>query len=170
MVIFFNKVVGIEISAERVLLGIAALMTGGVWAWISLKGKMPFAKKGESLPYTLPTAQSPTQKLMRGLFVFVGTFIYVMLAIIPETIAYSLLRILSFGGRIFDTLGLLALIVMVLVIVIYDLALKAKHRLFPQTKPKEKSPYVSWYLNALIYWIVFLVLIILFVFIVYKYM
>lgn len=145
-------------------------MTGGVWAWTSLKGKMPFAQKGESLPYALSTAQSPTQKLMRGLFVCIGIAVYVMLATMPETIAYSLLRILSFGGRIFDTLGLLALLAMVLVIVIYDLIVRIRHKLFPQTKPKEKSPYVSWYLNALIYWIVFLVLIILFVFIVYRYM
>lgn len=168
-VIILNKI-GVNASAELTLLGIAALITGGAWAWISLKVKKPFAQKGETLPYTLPAARNPIEKLTRGLFVFVGIALYVAVAIMPEIVANSLLRIISSGGRIIDTLGLLALLGMVIVIVVYDLIVKIKHKLFPQTKPKEKSLYVSWYLNAALYWVVFLILIFLFMYMVYKYM
>ncbi|WGU68864.1 hypothetical protein QIU19_02720 [Capnocytophaga canimorsus] len=57
---------GLELSADRVFLGVIALMIGVVWAWLSLKGKMPFAQESEPLPYPPTTAQNPVEKLMRG--------------------------------------------------------------------------------------------------------
>lgn len=163
LVILIDKE-GIGISAERLLLGMAALMMGGLWAWLSLKGKMPF---GYATP-KLTTAQNPIQKLMRGLFVIAGMAAYVALAMMPEPMVYAFFRFLSFGP-ILDTLGLLVLFAMVLLIVIDSLITTIKHKLMPHQKPKENIRYINWYLFAMINWVVLLIMIVGFLLMVYGY-
>lgn len=155
---------GIGISAERVLLGMAALMMGVLWAWLSLEGKMPF---GYATP-KLTTAQNPIQKLMRGLFIVAGMATYVAFAMMPEAMVYAFFRVLSFGP-ILDILGLLALFAMVLLIVIDSLMTSIKHKLMPHKKPKENIRYINWYLFAMINWVVLLLMIIVFLLMVYGY-
>lgn len=163
LVILIDKE-GIGISAERVLLGMAALMMGVLWAWLSLKGKMPFGY----LTPQLTTVQSLIHKLMRGLFVLAGVAAYVAFAMMPEPMVDAFFRFISFGP-IFDILGLLVLFAMVLLIVIDSLITTIKHKLMPHQKPKEKIRYINWYLFAMINWAVLLMMIIGFLRMVYGY-
>ncbi|WGU70051.1 hypothetical protein QIU18_11070 [Capnocytophaga canimorsus] len=60
LVILFGKM-GLELSAERVLLGVIALMIGVGWAWLSLKGRMPL-QEGETLSSPPPPCKKSYRK------------------------------------------------------------------------------------------------------------
>ncbi|GIM59464.1 hypothetical protein CAPN007_16730 [Capnocytophaga canimorsus] len=167
LVILVNKM-GLELSADRVFLGVIALMIGVVWAWLSLKGKMPFAQESEPLPYPPTTAQNPVEKLMRGLFVLLGIVVYVVVAMMPEVMVRSFLRIFSFG-RTGDTLGMLALLGMLLVFVVVFFISTIKNKFLPQKKSKENSPYASWCVTTMLNWVIFLVIIVLAMFMVNRF-
>ncbi|AWL78713.1 hypothetical protein [Capnocytophaga canimorsus] len=156
LVILFGKM-GLELSAERVLLGVIALMIGGAWAWLSLKGRMPL-QEGETLSSPPPPARNLIEKLMRGLFLLVGIVVYVAVAMLPDAIVSSFLRIFSFG-RVGDTLGMLALLGMLLVAGVFYLISAIKNKLLPHKKSEEESPYAHWYLMAMLNWVMFFVII-----------
>ncbi|GIM58922.1 hypothetical protein CAPN007_11300 [Capnocytophaga canimorsus] len=159
LVILFGKM-GLELSAERVLLGVIALMIGVGWAWLSLKGRMPFAQEGETLSSPPPPARNLIEKLMRGLFLLVGIVVYLAVAMLPDAMASSFLRIFSFG-RVGDTLGMLALLGMLLVAGVFYLISAIKNKLLPHKKSLEESPYAHWYLMAMFNWVLFFVVIVL---------
>ncbi|MFK8288733.1 hypothetical protein ACI76W_05710 [Capnocytophaga canimorsus] len=156
LVILFGKM-GLELSAERVLLGVIALMIGVGWAWLSLKGRMPL-QEGETLLSPPPPARNLIEKLMRGLFLLVGIVVYVAVAMMPDAMTSSFLRIFSFG-RVGDTLGMLALLGMLLVAGVFYLIAAIKNKLSPHKKSEEESPYAYWYLMAMFNWVMFFVII-----------
>ncbi|MFJ1431192.1 hypothetical protein ACILE2_10395 [Capnocytophaga canimorsus] len=156
LVILFGKM-GLELSAERVLLGVIALMIGVGWAWLSLKGRMPL-QEGETLLSPPPLARNLIEKLMRGLFLLVGIVAYVAVAMMPDAMTSSFLRIFSFG-RVGDTLGMLALLGMLLVAGVVYLISAIKNKLSPHKKSEEESPYAHWYLMAMFNWVMFFVII-----------
>ncbi|MFJ1352188.1 hypothetical protein [Capnocytophaga canimorsus] len=156
LVILFGKM-GLELSAERVLLGVIALMIGVGWAWLSLKGRMPL-QEGETLSSPPPPARNLIEKLMRGLFLLVGIVVYVAVAMMPDAMTSSFLRIFSFG-RVGDTLGMLALLGMLLVAGVVYLISVIKNKLLPHKKSEEESPYAHWYLMAMFNWVMFFVII-----------
>ncbi|WP_404811640.1 hypothetical protein ACIRNY_07085 [Capnocytophaga canimorsus] len=156
LVILANKL-NIEISAERVLLGVIALMIGVGWAWLSLKGRMPL-QEGETLSSPPPPARNLIKKLMRGLFLLVGIAVYVAVAMMPDAMTSSFLSIFSFG-RVGDTLGMLALLGMLLVAGVVYLISVIKNKLLPHKKSEEESPYAHWYLMAMFNWVMFFVII-----------
>ncbi|ATA91883.1 hypothetical protein CGC56_06705 [Capnocytophaga canimorsus] len=158
LVILANKL-NIEISAERVLLGVIALMIGVGWAWLSLKGRMPL-QEGETLSSPPPPARNLIEKLMRGLFLLVGIAVYVAVAMMPDAMASSFLRIFSFG-RTGDTLGMLALLGMLLVAGVVYLVSVIKNKLLPHKKSEEYNPYAHWYVTTMLNWVLFFVVIVL---------
>ncbi|CEN49449.1 hypothetical protein [Capnocytophaga canimorsus] len=158
LVILGNKM-DLELSAERLFLGVIALAIGGAWVWLSLKGRMPL-QEGETLLSPPPPARNPIEKLMRGLFLLVGIAVYVAVAMLPDAIVSSFLRIFSFG-RVGDTLGMLALLGMLLVAGVVYLISAIKNKLLPHKKSLEESPYAHWYLMAMLNWVLFFVVIVL---------
>ena len=156
LVILFGKM-GLELSAERVLLGVIALMIGVGWVWLSLKGRMPL-QEGETLLSPPPPARNPIEKLMRGLFLLVGIAVYVAVAMMPDAMTSSFLRIFSFG-RVGDTLGMLALLGMLLVAGVVYLISVIKNKLLPHKKSEENNPYDNWYVMAMFNWVMFFVII-----------
>lgn len=158
LVILFAKM-DLELSAERLFLGVIALAIGGAWVWLSLKGRMPF-QEGETLLSPPPPARNLIEKLMRGLFLLVGIAVYVAVAMLPDAIVSSFLRIFSFG-RVGDTLGMLALLGMLLVAGVFYLIAAIKNKLSPHKKSEEESPYAHWYLMAMLNWVMFFVVIVL---------
>ncbi|MFK8288734.1 hypothetical protein ACI76W_05715 [Capnocytophaga canimorsus] len=158
LVILFAKM-DLELSAERLFLGVIALAIGGAWVWLSLKGRMPL-QEGETLSSPPPPARNLIEKLMRGLFLLVGIAVYVAVATLPDAIVSSFLRIFSFG-RVGDTLGMLALLGMLLVAGVFYLIAAIKNKLLPHKKSLEESPYAHWYLMAMLNWVLFFVVIVL---------
>ncbi|MFJ1261154.1 hypothetical protein ACILDS_00440 [Capnocytophaga canis] len=150
---------GLELSAERVLLGVIALMIGVGWAWLSLKGRMPL-QEGETLSSPPPPARNLIEKLMRGLFLLVGIVVYVAVAMMPDAIVSSFLRIFSFG-RVGDTLGMLALLGMLLVAGVVYLISAIKNKLLSHKKSEENNPYDNWYVTTMLNWVLFFVVIVL---------
>ncbi|CEN42558.1 conserved membrane hypothetical protein [Capnocytophaga canis] len=158
LVILFAKM-DLELSAERLFLGVIALAIGGAWVWLSLKGRMPL-QEGETLLSPPPPARNPIEKLMRGLFFLVGIAVYVAVAMLPDAIVSSFLRIFSFG-RVGDTLGMLALLGMLLVAgVVYRIS-AIKNKLSPHKKSEEYNPYAHWYVTTMLNWVLFFVVIVL---------
>ncbi|WP_232748853.1 hypothetical protein [Capnocytophaga stomatis] len=158
LVILGNKM-GLELSATRLFLGLIALIVGGAWAWLSLKGRMPL-QEGETLSSPPPPARNLTEKLMRGLFLLVGIAVYVAVAMLPDAIVSSFLRIFSFG-RVGDTLGMLALLGMLLVAGVVYLISAIKNKLSPHKKSEEYNPYAHWYVTTMLNWVLFFVVIVL---------
>ncbi|MFK8286834.1 hypothetical protein ACI76Z_07310 [Capnocytophaga canimorsus] len=158
LVILFAKM-DLELSAERLFLGVIALAIGGAWVWLSLKGRMPF-QEGETLLSPPPPARNLIEKLMRGLFLLVGIVVYVAVAMLPDAIVSSFLRIFSFG-RVGDTLGMLALLGMLLVAGVVYLISAIKNKLSPHKKSEEYNPYAHWYVTTMLNWVLFFVVIVL---------
>ncbi|AEK24338.1 hypothetical protein [Capnocytophaga canimorsus] len=158
LVILFAKM-DLELSAERLFLGVIALAIGGAWVWLSLKGRMPL-QEGETLLSPPPPARNLIEKLMRGLFFLVGIVVYVAVATLPDAMVSSFLRIFSFG-RVGDTLGMLALLGMLLVAGVVYLISAIKNKLSPHKKSEEYNPYAHWYLTAMFNWVMFFVVIVL---------
>ncbi|MDT9500092.1 hypothetical protein [Capnocytophaga canimorsus] len=158
LVILFAKM-DFELSAERLFLGVIALAIGGAWVWLSLKGRMPF-QEGETLLSPPPPARNLIEKLMRGLFLLVGIAVYVAVAMLPDAIVSSFLRIFSFG-RVGDTLGMLALLGMLLVAGVVYLISAIKNKLSPHKKSEEYNPYAHWYVTTMLNWVLFFVVIVL---------
>ncbi|ATA93997.1 hypothetical protein CGC54_06465 [Capnocytophaga canimorsus] len=158
LVILFAKM-DLELSAERLFLGVIALAIGGAWVWLSLKGRMPF-QEGETLLSPPPPARNLIEKLMRGLFLLVGIVVYVAVAMLPDAIVSSFLRIFSFG-RVGDTLGMLALLGMLLVAGVFYLIAAIKNKLSPHKKSEEYNPYAHWYVTTMLNWVLFFVVIVL---------
>ncbi|MFK8302011.1 hypothetical protein ACI75Y_03795 [Capnocytophaga stomatis] len=158
LVILFAKM-DLELSPIRLFLGLIALIVGGAWVWLSLKGRMPL-QEGETLLSPPPPARNLTEKLMRGLFFLVGIVVYVAVATLPDAIASSFLRIFSFG-RTGDTLGMLALSGMLLVAGVFYLISAIKNKLSPHKKSQEYNPYAHWYVTTMLSWVMFFVVIVL---------
>ncbi|MFJ1364993.1 hypothetical protein ACILDU_00925 [Capnocytophaga canimorsus] len=158
LVILFAKM-DLELSAERLFLGVIALAIGGAWVWLSLKGRMPL-QEGETLLSPPPPARNPIEKLIRGLFLLVGIVVYVAVAMMPDAMTSSFLRIFSFG-RVGDTLGMLALLGMLLVAGVVYLISAIKNKLSPHKKSLEESPYAHWYVTTMLNWVLFFVVIVL---------
>ncbi|MFK8302010.1 hypothetical protein ACI75Y_03790 [Capnocytophaga stomatis] len=156
LVILGNKM-GLELSATRLFLSLIALAIGVGWAWLSLKGRMPL-QEGETLFSPPPPARNPIEKLMRGLFLLVGIVVYVAVAMMPDAMASSFLRIFSFGG-LTNTLFMLALLGMFLVAGVFYLISAIKNKLLPHKKSEQESPYTHWYLTAMLNWVLFFVII-----------
>ncbi|MFK8375959.1 hypothetical protein [Capnocytophaga canimorsus] len=97
LVILFAKM-DLELSAERLFLGVIALAIGGAWVWLSLKGRMPF-QEGETLLSPPPPARNLIEKLMRGLFLLVGIVVYVAVAMLPDAIVSFFFAYLFFWTR-----------------------------------------------------------------------
>ncbi|MFJ1408507.1 hypothetical protein [Capnocytophaga canimorsus] len=158
LVILFAKM-DLELSAERLFLGVIALAIGGAWVWLSLKGRMPL-QEGETLLSPPPPARNLIEKLMRGMFLLVGIVVYVAVAMMPDAMTSSFLRIFSFG-RVGDTLGMLALLGMLLVAGVVYLISVIKNKLLPHKKSEEYNPYAHWYVTTMINWVLFFVVIVL---------
>ncbi|MFJ1329637.1 hypothetical protein [Capnocytophaga canimorsus] len=158
LVILFAKM-NLELSAERLFLGVIALAIGGAWVWLSLKGRMPL-QEGETLLSPPPPARNLIEKLMRGLFFLVGIAVYVAVAMMPDAMTSSFLRIFSFG-RVGDTLGMLALLGMLLVAGVVYLISAIKNKLSPHKKSEEYNPYAHWYVTTMLNWVLFFVVIVL---------
>ncbi|MFK8305248.1 hypothetical protein [Capnocytophaga cynodegmi] len=158
LVILFAKM-DLELSAERLFLGVIALAIGGAWVWLSLKGRMPL-QEGETLYSPPPPARNLIEKLMRGLFLLVGIVVYVAVAMMPDAMVSSFLRIFSFG-RVGDTLGMLALLGMLLVAGVFYLIAAIKNKLSPHKKSEEYNPYAHWYVTTMLNWVLFFVVIVL---------
>ncbi|MFJ1431193.1 hypothetical protein ACILE2_10400 [Capnocytophaga canimorsus] len=167
LVILFAKM-DLELSAERLFLGVIALAIGGAWAWLSLKGRMPL-QEGETLSSPPPPARNLIEKLMRGLFLLVGIVVYVAVAMMPDAMTSSFLRIFSFG-RVGDTLGMLALLGMLLVAGVVYLIAAIKNKLSPHKKSEEYNPYAHWYVTTMLNWVMFFVTIALAMFMIGRYM
>ncbi|WGU70050.1 hypothetical protein QIU18_11065 [Capnocytophaga canimorsus] len=60
LVILFAKM-DLELSAERLFLGVIALAIGGAWVWLSLKGRMPL-QEGETLLCPPPPCKKSYRK------------------------------------------------------------------------------------------------------------
>lgn len=158
LVILFAKM-DLALSAERLFLGLIALIIGVGWAWLSLKGRMPL-QEGETLLSPPPPARNLTEKLMRGLFLLVGIAVYVAVAMMPDAMVSSFLRIFSFGS-VGNTLGMLALLGMLLVAGVVYLISAIKNKLSPHKKSEEYNPYAHWYVTTMLNWVMFFVVIVL---------